>query len=61
VIPIIPPVNRSFFEDKLAAGEIDTVDIEENITPTIVVPRVGFKVSLGKYSSRLNSSVVFCE
>jgi hypothetical protein len=60
-IPIIPPVDRSFFEDELAVGEVDTVDVEEDVAPMAVVPRVGFKVSLGKYSSGLNSSVAFCE
>jgi hypothetical protein len=61
MIPIIPPVDRSFFEDELTAREVNIVDIEEDIAPTAVVPCVGFKVSLRKYSSGLNSLVVFCE
>jgi hypothetical protein len=48
IIPTIPPVDRSFFEDELAGKNK-------------VLPLARFIVSLGKYSSGLNSSVAFCE
>jgi hypothetical protein len=40
VIPTIPPIDRAFFEDELAAGE---VEVEEDVGA--VVLRVGFRVS----------------
>jgi hypothetical protein len=61
MILIIFLVDRFFFEDKLAAGEVDTIDIKKDITLIAVVSCVGFKVFLRKYSNRLNSLVIFCE
>ena len=61
MIPTIPLVDRSFFEDKLAVREVDTVDVEEDVALIVAVPCVRFKVSSGKYLSGLNSLVVFYE
>jgi len=37
------------------------VDFKEGVALIAVVPRVGFRVSLKKYLSRLNSLIVFYE
>jgi hypothetical protein len=58
VIPTIPLIDRAFFGDELAAGE---VEVEDGVVRVAVVPRVGFRVSWGKYLSGLNALVVFCE
>jgi hypothetical protein len=58
VIPTIPLIDRAFFGDELAAAEME---VEEGVAPVAVLPRVGFRVSWGKYSSGLNASVAFCE
>jgi hypothetical protein len=58
VIPNIPLIDRAFFRDELAAAEME---VEEGVAPVAVLPRVGFRVSWGKYSSGLNSLIAFCE
>ena len=58
MIPAIPPIDRALFGDEFAAAE---VEVEEGVAPVAVVPRIGFRVSWGKYSSGLNASVAFCE
>jgi hypothetical protein len=42
VIPTIPPIDRAFFGDELAAGE---VEVEDGVARVAVVLRVGFRVS----------------
>jgi hypothetical protein len=58
VISIIPLIDRAFFRDKLTAEE---VEVKEDIILVTIMPRVRFKVSWGKYLSRLNTLIVFYE
>jgi hypothetical protein len=60
-ILIIFLVNRSFFKNKLAEVKVNTVNIKKDVALIAVVFCVGFKVSLKKYLSKLNSLVAFCE
>jgi hypothetical protein len=37
IILIIPLINRSFFEDKLATKKVNIVNVKENVAPVAVV------------------------